>query len=228
MLQKVENSENIKYSQSMNTDVEEIKKRDFDKFIGAVVKQLDKTCNLQIVNNDSKIIWDNIKSISELQKITYLDLSRKDITFLPPEIGYLKNLKKIELSHNKLNSLPIEINELVSLKRLILNFNQFTTFPKDICLPNLDHLEIQDNQLNEFPYLTNTEKVTDIYLHFNNITQIPSNEQLQSFYPNLNVVYLKYNPLIINQDDVIPPCVIYKEVIIDKSIVSANYRYEGQ
>jgi Leucine-rich repeat (LRR) protein len=45
-----------------------------------------------------------------------LDLSRKDLLALPPEIGQLVELQSLNLSGNKLTSLPLEIGQLVVLQ----------------------------------------------------------------------------------------------------------------
>lgn len=77
---------------------------------------------------------------------------KKNVKYLAPEICYLKSSKIIELDKNNLNTLPIDINKLELLEILRLNDNKFVTFPLEICLPNLNSLEIQHNCLIEFPY----------------------------------------------------------------------------
>ena len=81
-----------------------------------------------------------------------LDLTYKNLTNLPTEIGKLVNLKKLYLNHNQLSSLPAEICKLVNLQYLFLNDNQLNSLPEEISkLVNLQVLHLEDNQLSSLP-----------------------------------------------------------------------------
>ncbi len=58
-----------------------------------------------------------------------LDLSGKQLSEVPPEIGELTGLLSLDLSNNQLSALPDEIANLVALRHLDLSDNQFNTLP---------------------------------------------------------------------------------------------------
>jgi internalin A len=81
-----------------------------------------------------------------------LDLSRKGVTVLPPEIGQLTNLTYLDLYNNQLTELPAEIGQLTNLTQLDLSFNQLTELPAEIGqLTNLTQLKLSCNRLTELP-----------------------------------------------------------------------------
>ncbi len=83
---------------------------------------------------------------------TILNLSGRDISALPPEIGNLTHLTRLNLKQNQLKELPKEIGKLVNLRELWLDGNQLTTLPAEIGnLKNLKWLSLGDNQLSEIP-----------------------------------------------------------------------------
>ena len=49
-----------------------------------------------------------------------LNLSRKQLSFLPPETGKLTKPRELNLEYNRLTSLPPEIGKLTSLWKLDL------------------------------------------------------------------------------------------------------------
>ncbi len=100
-----------------------------------------------------------------------LDLSRKGIEKIPPEIAQLKNLTTLFLDRNQITAIPDAITQLANLTSLSLSNNQITAIPDAIA------------QL---------ENLTELYLHSNQITAIPDViEQLE----NLKVLDLRRNLL---------------------------------
>lgn len=69
---------------------------------------------------------------SDLKDLEELDLSRNNLTYLPPSIGELKKLKKLNLSGNKIKYLPKEFENLVELQYLDLSGNPIEKVPVEI------------------------------------------------------------------------------------------------
>jgi small GTP-binding protein len=113
--------------------------------------------------------------LQEHQHSTELDLSKKEISTLPAEIGQLTHLQELHLGLNQLTSLPPEIVQLTKLETLELGDNYLKSLPPE--LGRLTHLQILDlagNQLTSLPpelvKLTNLQK---LYLSGNQLTSLP-------------------------------------------------------
>ena len=106
---------------------------------------------------------------------TELDLSDKELTTLPPEIGQLVNLQSLHLGNNQLTTLPREIVQLANLQSLHLDGNQLTTLPPEIGqLVNLQTLNLNNNRLTTLPpeigQLVNLER---LFLEKSQLTTLP-------------------------------------------------------
>lgn len=113
---------------------------------------------------------------------TELDLSGKDLTVLPREIGKLTQLKKLILGKyeydekgnyvgnigNKLEALPAEIGELKQLEELWVVDNQLSQLPGEIGqLTNLQTLYLRGNPVPIPPEILasgNAKEILDFYL----------------------------------------------------------------
>jgi Leucine-rich repeat (LRR) protein len=74
----------------------------------------------------------------DLELLTNLDLSKRNIKDLPESIGVLKNLTVLKLSNNKLRKLPKAIGELKKLRNLQCENNLIEELPSTIGdLPDL-------------------------------------------------------------------------------------------
>ena len=121
---------------------------------------------------------------------TELDLSGRELTVLPPEIGNLTQLKKLVIgkyecdkdggilsfSGNKLSALPPEIGSLIQLEELQIFANQLTSLPIEIKkLTNLKFLNLGSNQLSslpaEFGQLVNLQTLN---LQYNQLSILPA------------------------------------------------------
>ena len=78
--------------------------------------------------------------------------NRPKITYLPPEIGELRQLERLQLQNNSLAELPAEITNLRQLYFIGLDGNRFTDFPTVLFqLPQLSTVSLMDNPLTRLP-----------------------------------------------------------------------------
>ncbi len=105
----------------------------------------------------------------------YLDLSHKELTFVPPEIGRLTSIKRLNLAGNYLTNLPVEIKQLTNLYYLNLGSNQFAIFPEEIGqLTNLRILDLVCNQLTSLPAeIGKLINLRQLFLSINRLKSLP-------------------------------------------------------
>ncbi|NXF97751.1 LRCH1 protein, partial [Eubucco bourcierii] len=103
---------------------------------------------LNLYHNCIKIIPD---AIVNLQMLTYLNLSRNQLSSLPACLCGLP-LKVLIASNNKLGSLPEEIGQLKHLMELDVSCNEITALPQQIgLLKSLKELNVRRNYLEVLP-----------------------------------------------------------------------------
>ncbi|KFQ37014.1 Leucine-rich repeat and calponin homology domain-containing protein 1, partial [Mesitornis unicolor] len=103
---------------------------------------------LNLYHNCIKIIPD---AIVNLQMLTYLNLSRNQLSSLPACLCGLP-LKVLIASNNKLCSLPEEIGQLKQLMELDVSCNEITALPQQIGqLKSLKELNVRRNYLEVLP-----------------------------------------------------------------------------
>jgi len=91
-----------------------------------------------------------VKELAALPKVTCLDLSCNQLTWLPPEFCTLTHIVKLDLSQNQLTELPEEFGCLAKLQHLDLYQNQLRNLPVSFCrLNSLKWLDMRDNQLED-------------------------------------------------------------------------------
>lgn len=164
-------------------------KEDFKKVVEAIAIEIDYP---DLISLDPQAAWEMIKNNQWQTGIQELHLSGKNIRFLPPEIGDLKNLRQLYLDNNQLKTLPEEIKFLSSLQTLSLNNNQLINLPDRIQLPELESFELRHNHLEQVPNLSAYPKLKYMFLHHNGIKEIPT--EVDS-HPSLTKIYLKNNPI---------------------------------
>ncbi|XP_054019087.1 leucine-rich repeat and calponin homology domain-containing protein 1 [Dryobates pubescens] len=144
---------------------------------------------LNLYHNCIKIVPD---AIVNLQMLTYLNLSRNQLSSLPACLCGLP-LKVLIASNNKLGSLPEEIGQLKQLMELDVSCNEITTLPQQIgklkCLKELNvrrnYLEVLPQELVQLPLVKfdfSCNKVLVIPICFRKMVQ-------------LQVLLLENNPL---------------------------------
>ncbi|KAF1506330.1 Leucine-rich repeat and calponin homology domain-containing protein 1, partial [Megadyptes antipodes antipodes] len=103
---------------------------------------------LNLYHNCIKIIPE---AIVNLQMLTYLNLSRNQLSSLPACLCGLP-LKVLIASNNKLGSLPEEIGQLKQLMELDVSCNEITALPQQIGqLKSLKELNVRRNYLEVLP-----------------------------------------------------------------------------
>ncbi len=111
----------------------------------------------------------------EIGQLRALYLSNNRLTALPPEIEQLTTLIRLNVNNNKLAELPPQIGRLTNLTHLDLSNNLLTTLPKEIGqLTSLTQFELSGNQLTTLPpEISLLTKLTKLYLANNHLTQLP-------------------------------------------------------
>jgi internalin A len=162
-----------------------------------------------------------LKVIKEAAENEYptLDLSGKQLTELPPEIGQLTGLIELNLSYNQLTELPPEMGQLTSLRMLYISGNPLKDLPSEIWrLTSLEVLDLMNVQLTKLPpEIRQLANLTRLDLERNQLTELPpeigqlanlswldlNGNQLTELPPeigkltNLETLYLLNNPLSI-------------------------------
>jgi internalin A len=113
--------------------------------------------------------------IAQHTDLEILDLSGNYITSLPSEIGQLTNLRKLYLQGNRLTNLPVEIGQLVNLEKLHLDNNRLTRLPAQIGdMSHLEELHLTGNLLNSLPgQIGQLDNLRLLVVYRNPLTQLP-------------------------------------------------------
>lgn len=138
-------------------------------------------------------------SIDSLFKLTVLDLSYKNITHIPEEIGILDNLVELCLNRNRIGPgiplvifnlkklkilaigysniqyVPPEISNLFDLEMLYLNDNKLASIPREVyLLSKLKLLSIAMNQIRELPDgISNLTNLKELLIYSNRLQRLP-------------------------------------------------------
>ncbi|XP_036760494.2 leucine-rich repeat and calponin homology domain-containing protein 4 isoform X3 [Manis pentadactyla] len=131
-------------------------------------------------------------ALGNLTALTYLNLSRNQLSFLPPYICQLP-LRVLIVSNNKLGALPPDISALGSLRQLDVSSNELQSLPAELCsLPSLRDLNVRRNQLSTLPDDLGDLPLVRLDFSCNRVSRIPvSFCRLR----HLQVILLDSNPL---------------------------------
>jgi Leucine-rich repeat (LRR) protein len=107
----------------------------------------------QLPEADTARVYRSMESaLQNPEKVYKLNLSKKKLRNVPPEIYKLTNLKELDLSKNKIKELPAEIGQLQSLERLNLSSNDIIVIPDEIGkLKSLVYLGLNRNLIELLP-----------------------------------------------------------------------------
>ncbi|XP_047569564.1 leucine-rich repeat and calponin homology domain-containing protein 4 isoform X1 [Lutra lutra] len=131
-------------------------------------------------------------ALGNLTALTYLNLSRNQLSSLPPYICQLP-LRVLIISNNKLGALPPDISALGSLRQLDVSGNELQALPAELCsLPSLRDLSVRRNQLSALPDELGDLPLVRLDFSCNRVSRIPvSFCRLR----HLQVILLDSNPL---------------------------------
>uniref|UniRef100_A0A4W2HLC6 Leucine-rich repeat and calponin homology domain-containing protein 4 n=1 Tax=Bos indicus x Bos taurus TaxID=30522 RepID=A0A4W2HLC6_BOBOX len=131
-------------------------------------------------------------ALGNLTALTYLNLSRNQLSSLPPYICQLP-LRVLIVSNNKLGALPPDISALGSLRQLDVSSNELQSLPTELCsLPTLRDLNVRRNQLSTLPDELGDLPLVRLDFSCNRVSRIPvSFCRLR----HLQVILLDSNPL---------------------------------
>jgi Leucine-rich repeat (LRR) protein len=137
------------------------------------VDHLHKHIELDIYKKNMPTIKPQIFTLTHLK---HLFITYSNLTIIPPQISNLINLKKLSFSNNKLTTLPIQLFSLTNLTTLYISKNKINSIPPEISnLVNLNELYAGDNLLTTVPEeITKLKDLTQLYLNANKIKPIPS------------------------------------------------------
>ena len=145
------------------------------------------------------------KAFKNPDSVYKLNLRRKRINSIPPEIGNLKNLEVLIISGSTIKFLPKEIEECKNLKSIIANSSQLEEIPATI--GNLKHLrvlKIGNCKLKSIPKeIGNIKSLWHLSIGGNNISTVPNE---LSKLKNLTWFDISDNPL-----EKFPDCVLGME-----------------
>ena len=118
--------------------------------------------------------WDGVTCING--NISKLELSNKQLTTIPSEIGQLTSLIDLILNNNQLSTLPTTIGQLSNLDKLVISNNQFSSLPIEIGqLSNLKLLEVNNNTLTALPTeIGGLTSLINLALTNNQLTALPT------------------------------------------------------
>ncbi|KFO36863.1 leucine-rich repeat and calponin homology domain-containing protein 4 isoform X1 [Fukomys damarensis] len=131
-------------------------------------------------------------ALGNLTALTYLNLSRNQLSSLPPYICQLP-LRVLIVSNNKLGALPSDIGTLGSLRQLDVSSNELQSLPMELCsLRSLRDLNVRRNQLSTLPDELGDLPLVRLDFSCNRVSRIPvSFCRLR----HLQVILLDSNPL---------------------------------
>jgi internalin A len=115
------------------------------------------------------------REIGKLEQLVSLDLCGNDLVALPPEIGQLRCLTYLDLSHNQLAALPPELGLLTSLSTLDLRDNRLSQLPAAMeMMVNLKTLDLRQNRVQVFPQvILRLLGLEELHLYDNPLMTLP-------------------------------------------------------
>ncbi|XP_015109784.1 leucine-rich repeat and calponin homology domain-containing protein 3 isoform X1 [Diachasma alloeum] len=126
---------------------------------------------LHLYHNAIRVIPETVVM---LQSLSYLDLSRNQLTSLPREVCRLP-LQTLLVAHNRLVSLPDELGRMTALAELDAGCNEIASLPPRIGdLPRLRWLDLRNNMLVHLPIELTYLRLVKLDISGNRISVLPN------------------------------------------------------
>ncbi|XP_011311896.1 leucine-rich repeat and calponin homology domain-containing protein 1 isoform X2 [Fopius arisanus] len=126
---------------------------------------------LHLYHNAIRVIPETVVM---LQSLSYLDLSRNQLTSLPREVCRLP-LQTLLVAHNRLVSLPEELGRMTALAELDAGCNEIASLPPRIGdLPRLRWLDLRNNMLVHLPIELTYLRLVKLDISGNRISVLPN------------------------------------------------------
>ncbi|XP_048476103.1 DISP complex protein LRCH3 isoform X3 [Rhincodon typus] len=157
-----------------NYDLSDLTQADLSKNrLSEIPCEICQYISLETLNLYHNCVRSIPKAITNLQALTYLNISRSHLCLLPAYLCCLP-LKVLIASNNKLTSLPEDIGSLSQLRELDVSCNDIHTLPSQIGnLESLRDLNIRRNQLITLPEELSELPLVRLDFSCNKITRIP-------------------------------------------------------
>lgn len=110
---------------------------------------LTNLVELDFYYNKIKVIPEGVGNLTKLKQ---LFLSFNEISALPDTLQSLKNIRYFFVHHNLIHEVPLWISQFDQLERLDLSFNNIFVLPDLSQMESLAELDIQNNQIEYFPW----------------------------------------------------------------------------
>jgi len=134
-------------------------------------------------------------SVENLPSLEYLDLSDNDITEIPTDfLDSTKKLVSVYFDYNHLTSFDWANSNSAYFELLSFSYNNFTSFdPLIDNLKNVNHLNIDHNQIKELP--SGWYRLSYLKANNNEISSVPGVSFFSSLQPYTSVLDLSYNSI---------------------------------
>ncbi|XP_058871613.1 leucine-rich repeat and calponin homology domain-containing protein 4-like isoform X1 [Acipenser ruthenus] len=180
-------------SAARNCDLSDITQADLSKNrLSELPEELCQLISLETLNmyhNCARSIPD---SIGNLQALSYLNISRNQLTFLPAYLCHLP-LKVLIASNNKLSALPDNIEAMGNLRQLDVSCNEIQSLPPQIgSLESLRDLSVRRNNITVLPDELSELPLVRLDFSCNRVTRIPV---CYRHLRHLQAIVLDNNPL---------------------------------
>ncbi|KAJ7953551.1 Plant intracellular ras-group-related LRR protein [Quillaja saponaria] len=139
---------------------------------GSVVAEMEKGVGREV--NEEVV---GILKKAETGEVDTIELSGRQLRFLPEAFGKIRGLVVLNLSHNQLKVIPDSIAGLLKLVELDVSSNILESLPDAMgLLLNLRFLNVSGNKLNALPgTIAHCRSLVELDASFNNLMCLPTN-----------------------------------------------------